>query len=127
MNGNKRYDIPALEGASITWERSGTPGKLTFETRYKKKYKIVEGNSVLVTVDKKKIFYGFIFTRSFKKDGFVTFTVYDQLRYMKNKETLIYKKKRADEVINIMAIECQLLRITQRFLILYRTVLMIPC
>ena len=68
VNGNKRYDIPALEGASITWERSGTPGKLTFETKYKKKYKIVEGNSVLVTVDKKKIFYGFIFTRSFKKD-----------------------------------------------------------
>lgn len=103
VNGNKRYDIPALEGASITWERSGTPGKLTFETKYKKRYKIVEGNSVLVTVDKKKIFYGFIFTRSFKKDGFVTFTVYDQLRYMKNKETLIYKKKRADEVINIIA------------------------
>lgn len=103
VNGSKRYDVPALEGVSITWERSGTPGKLTFETKYVKKYKIVEGNSVLVTVDKKKIFFGFIFTRQFKNDGFVTFTVYDQLRYLKNKETLVYKNKRADEVINIIA------------------------
>ena len=103
VNGSKRYDVPALEGVSITWERSGTPGKLTFETKYVKKYKIVEGNSVLVTVDKKKFFFGFIFTRQFKNDGFVTFTVYDQLRYLKNKETLVYKNKRADEVINIIA------------------------
>lgn len=103
VNGSKRYDVPALEGVSITWERSGIPGKLTFETKYVKKYKIVEGNSVLVTVDKKKIFFGFIFTRQFKNDGFVTFTVYDQLRYLKNKETLVYKNKRADEVINIIA------------------------
>lgn len=103
VNGNKRYDVPVLEGASITWERSGTPGKFTFETKYVKKYKIVEGNSILVTIDGKKVFFGFVFTRQFKKDGFVTFTVYDQLRYLKNKETFVYKNKRADEVINIIA------------------------
>lgn len=102
-NGSNKFNVPAKDGMKIVWERIGTPGKLTFEAKYEKKYKIVEGNSVLVTVDGKKIFYGFVFTRQMKKDGFMSYTVYDQLRYLKNKETLVYKKKRADEVIDLIA------------------------
>ncbi len=33
----------------------------------------------------------------------MSYTVYDQLRYLKNKDTLIYKKKRADQLIQIIA------------------------
>lgn len=51
------------------------------------------GNEVLVTVDSKKFFYGFVFTKEVKKDGMASYTVYDQLRYLKNKDTLIYSKK----------------------------------
>ena len=87
----------------ITWERKGAPGKLTFEAVSEKKFKIVEGNSVLVLVDNVKMFYGFVFTRQKSKDGIMSYTVYDQLRYLKNKDTLIYKKKRADQLIQIIA------------------------
>lgn len=103
QNGKKLFFIPVKDGMKITWERKGTPGKLTFETKYDKDFKIVEGNSVSVTVDGTKLFYGFIFTRQMSKDGIMSFTAYDQLRYLKNKETLIYKNKRADQVIKIIA------------------------
>lgn len=102
-NGKKNFIIPAKEDIKIIWERKGTPGKLTFEAKYEKNFKIVEGNTVLVTVDGLNFFYGFIFSRQMSKDGMVKYTAYDQLRYLKNKETLVYSKKRADEVIEIIA------------------------
>lgn len=32
-----------------------------------------------------------------------SYIVYDQLRYLKNKETIVYKKKTAGELIKILA------------------------
>lgn len=103
QNGKKLFTVPVKDGMKVIWERKGTPGKLTFETKYEKDYKIVEGNSVLLTVDGVKFFYGFIFSRQMSKDGVMSYTAYDQLRYLKNKETLIYKNKTADQVIKIIA------------------------
>lgn len=102
-NGKKFFEVPAEEGAKIVWERKGTPGKLTFTAEYDKDFKIVEGNAVTVSVDGTNIFYGFVFTRQMSKNGMMQYTVYDQLRYLKNKDTMIYKKKRADEVIRKIA------------------------
>lgn len=103
QNGKNLFTISVKDGMKVIWERKGTPGKLTFETKYEKDYKIVEGNSVLVTVDGVKFFYGFVFSRQMSKDGIMSYTVYDQLRYLKNKDTLIYKNKSADQVIKMIA------------------------
>lgn len=97
------YELQAQDGLKITWERKGTPGKLTFSAIYEKKYKVVEGNAVTVSVDGKNIFYGFIFTRKMQKDGVMEYTCYDQLRYLKNKDTIIYKKKTATQLIQFIA------------------------
>lgn len=102
-NGKNQFFVPVKDDMHIAWERKGTPGKLTFETKCEKKFKIVEGNSVLVMVDNVKFFYGFIFTRDMSKDGFVSITAYDQLRYLKAKDTLIYKNKSADQLIKLIA------------------------
>lgn len=102
-NGKKFFEVPVKEGMKIVWERKGTPGKLTFTAKYDKKFKIVEGNAVTVVVDGTNFFFGFVFTRQMSKDGMMQYTVYDQLRYLKNKDTMIYKKKRADEVIKKIA------------------------
>lgn len=102
-NGKKKFNVPVMDGMKVVWERKGTAGKLTFEAKYEKKYKTAEGNEVLVTVDKAKFFYGFIFTRSMSKDGIASYTAYDQLRYLKNKDTLLYKKKTADQVVSMVA------------------------
>ena len=101
--GKKLYEIPVKDGMKIVWERKGTPGKLTFTAKFEGKYKVVEGDPVTVLVDGTKIFYGFIFTRKMQKDRMMEYTCYDQLRYLKNKETLVYKNKTATEVIRIIA------------------------
>lgn len=102
-NGSKYFQVPVEEGMKIIWERKGTPGKLTFTAKYDKSYKIVEGNAVTVLVDGTKMFFGFVFTRRMSKDGWMEFTVYDQLRYLKNKDTMIFRKKRADEIVRMIA------------------------
>lgn len=102
-NGKKQFFVPALDGMKIVWERQGAPGMLTFSAQYDKKFKIAEGNSVLVWVDGTKFFYGFIFKHSMSKDGMVSYTAYDQLRFLKNKDNVIYTKKRADQVIRQIA------------------------
>lgn len=107
-NGKKKFRIPVKDGLKVAWERKGTPGKLTFEAMAESGFKIVEGNSILVLVDGTKFFYGFVFTRQKSKDGFMSYTVYDQLRYLKNKDTIIYKKKRADQVVGLIAERFQL-------------------
>ena len=100
---NGKFDLPVLDDLKIVWERKGTPGKLTFKAKYDKKFEAKEGNDILVTVDKTKFFYGFIFTRTMPKDGIVSYTVYDQLRYLKNKDVIIYKKKTADQLVSMIA------------------------
>lgn len=102
-NGKKKFTVPVKEGMKLTWERKGTPGKLTFEAHYDRKYKITEGNSVLLIVNGTKMFYGFVFARKRSRDGWYSYTVYDQLRYLKNKDTMIFKKKRADQYIRMIA------------------------
>lgn len=102
-NGKKYFEVPVKEGMKIVWERKGMPGKLTFTAKHDKKYKIVEGNAVTVSVDGTNFFFGYIFTRQISKDGMMQYTAYDQLRYLKNKDTMIYKKKSADEVIRKIA------------------------
>lgn len=103
QNGKKRFTVPVKTGMKLTWERKGVPGKLTFEARYDKNFKITEGNAVLLTVNGTKMFYGFVFTRKRGKDGWYFYTAYDQLRYLKNKDTMIFLKKRADQYIRMIA------------------------
>lgn len=102
-NGKKKFEVPVEDGLKVIWERDSMPGTLTFTTKMDKKYKISMGNEVVMSVGKTVFFRGFVFTQEVKKEGLTSYTVYDQLRYLKNKETLIYSKKTADEVIRIVA------------------------
>lgn len=103
QNGDNLFSLPVKDGMKVVWERKGTPGKLTFEAEYNKEFKTTEGNPVLLIVDGRKFFYGFIFKQSRTKDGWISYTVYDQLRYLKNKDTYVYKNKTADQVIKALA------------------------
>lgn len=103
QNGKKLFSPPVIEGLKVVWERKNTAGKMTFQTILSSKYKIQEGNSVLMSLNGKKFFYGFVFTVKHSKDGRLDVTVYDQLRYLKNKDTYVYKKKSTDALIRMIA------------------------
>lgn len=95
----KNYEITTKEKVEWTTERKGMPGKLTFESDYC----FSMGDAVKLIVDGKDVFYGFVFSRSSDKEKSYKYTVYDQLRYLKNKDTYVYKNKRADQVLVAMA------------------------
>ncbi|WP_346697882.1 XkdQ/YqbQ family protein [Thomasclavelia spiroformis] len=90
---------------SITWtlERKGTPGKLEFTVIKDDVLKFEEGAAVRLRVDEKNVFYGFVFKKSYDKDKNIKVTAYDQLRYLKNKDTYVYTNKTATELVQMIA------------------------
>lgn len=49
-----------------------------------------------------------MFRKKRDKEQIITTTAYDQLRYLKNKDTRVYVNKRADEVVRSIASDFQL-------------------
>lgn len=102
QNGDKVF-IPVVE-EKIEWstERAGSPGKLTFKVHLDDTLNITEGNAVRFRWNNNNVFYGFIFSKKMDKDRIITVTAYDQLRYLKNKETYVYENMTASEVIQMI-------------------------
>jgi len=63
---------------------------------------------VAFKVDNTNLFYGFVFKKKRDKEKIIKTTAYDQLRYLKNKDTKTYTNKRADELVKMIANEYQL-------------------
>jgi hypothetical protein len=92
-----------LDDIVWTTDRKCQPGKLTFSVYNDGLLKVEEGDHVSFRVDGKNVFYGFVFKRSWSKDRIISITAYDQLRYLKNKDTYRYENKTATEVIKMIA------------------------
>ena len=107
-NGQTLY-YPCVE-EGITWEteRMSSPGKLTFNVIADSILNIEEGNAVRLKINETNVFYGFVFTMSRNKDNTLKITAYDQLRYLKNKDTITYKNKTATELIKMIATDFNL-------------------
>lgn len=103
LNGKKGYIPEVVDGVTLTTERKNSPGKLVFSVLWDKKLKIEEGNPVRLTVKKKVLFYGFIFTFGHTKANSVQITAYDQMRYLLNKDTYNFKAKTAAAILKMIA------------------------
>ena len=101
---------PVVESVSIEWERQGQPGKLTANIVKTPGLSFQEGDPCRFSVDGTPIFYGFVFEKARKgsMDQVITCVVYDQLYYLKNKDTYVYTNKTASEVIKMVAEDFQL-------------------
>lgn len=99
QNGKTIYSPAVVEGVEWSTERSGSPGQLTFKVLEDKDLKITEGNAVRFKYKGNNVFYGFIFTRKTDQDGVMSVTAYDQLRYLKNKDTYVYTNKTLTQVV----------------------------
>jgi hypothetical protein len=99
-----KFIEPAVED-DITWdlELRDVPGKLTFSCRDDAALKFREGNPVAFTANGKGVFYGFIFNQSRDTSGSVKVTAYDQIRYLKNKDTYVFRKKTATQILKKLA------------------------
>lgn len=102
-HNKKLYELPIESGMKVTWERKNTPGKLEFTTLADSKRKMYHGDAVSLKVNGTPFFYGFIFDMKPSADGKISVIVYDQLRYLKNKDSYFYKKKTATKLIRSIA------------------------
>lgn len=101
------YSPPALEGISWTTERKGTPSSLKFSI-LSDGIEFTEGDPVQLVVDGTGVFCGWIFAQKRSKSGEISITAYDQLRYLKNKDTYVYENKKASEFIQMIAADFML-------------------
>lgn len=105
---NKAYIPSVLDGVKWETERKGVHGKLSFTMVIDNKIIFTEGDKVTFKLDDKNIFLGFIFKLKNSKDNTIDVTAYDQLRYLKNKDTYLIENQTANEVIEMLANDFQL-------------------
>ena len=93
---------PPIEG-DVKWdtERSGSPGKVTFNVLGD--VAITEGDMVTLTYGDQKVFVGYIFDRKIDKSGRTSVTAYDQLKYWNNTDTYVFDNIKASDVIKRIA------------------------
>ena len=90
QNGNTVFEPVVQDGVTWTTERKGAAGKLEFKVLKDNIINFEEGNPVAFKVDNTNLFYGFVFKKKRDKEKIITTTAYDQLRYLKNKDTKTY-------------------------------------
>lgn len=103
IHGKYKVYPVVVDDITLSLERRGVPGQLQFTYLADKKSDITEGDAVHFRWNKNKVFFGFVFEKKRSEDGTVKVTCYDQLRYLKNKDTYVLKNKSADEVIKMIA------------------------
>lgn len=91
-----------LSGITVTSDRIGTASELNFDILKDETLDFVEGNVVQLIVDGYEFFKGYVFTKSRNRDGIISVVAYDQMRYLKNKDTIKYTDLTASEVLELL-------------------------
>ena len=96
------FSPPVKTGVQIEWERTGSPGKLTFVTPKVADMSFVEGDQVCFYYDNKLVFVGYVFKKKRDREHHIEVTCYDQIRYLKNKYTYVFENKTATQIITAL-------------------------
>lgn len=100
VKGEGKIQDVICEGAvSVDMEREGAPSKLTMRVVEEEAVKVKNGYTVMFLVDGKPFWHGYVFTVRAKKEPIVEVTCYDQLRYLKNKDTYQYEDTTYDQLL----------------------------
>lgn len=106
---NSTIQFPVVEeGAKLTLERKGTPGKLEFTVVKGPGLNFAEGDPVKLAVNGTAMFYGFVFKKKRDKGGTIDVVAYDQLRYLKNKDTITEEGLKASDLLKRIATDFRL-------------------
>lgn len=108
---NNGIDYMPIVIGDVKWvtEWADTAGKLTFTILKDSNINITEGNVVIFKTKEYNVFYGYLFEKSRDKNGEISCTAYDQLRYFKNKDTYCYKGMTYTELLQRIAIDNKLI------------------
>jgi hypothetical protein len=103
-NTNKKYNISKLvTDISYTSYMSGTATKLEFTLIKDNVIVYHEGDAVSFYDNEIPIFYGYVFTKSINEKKEIKTSCYDQLRYLKSKQSFEFKGTSLKEIIETIA------------------------
>ncbi|MCM1488576.1 MAG: hydrolase [Firmicutes bacterium] len=88
--------------AQWTTVRRGSPGRLTFSMLWDERGEMTEGAAVRLSAEGRDLFFGYVFSVEKNKESLFV-TCYDQIRYLKNKDTYIYENKTAAQLLRMIA------------------------
>ncbi|GAA0104311.1 hypothetical protein UT300013_09330 [Paraclostridium sordellii] len=101
-NTGKAYDISDLiSDIELNQEIQDNPGKLTFTLQdvLNEDY-MSEGSPISLKINNEKIFFGFIFKLGKSEKKEIKITAYDQLRYLKYKDTYVFKNLTCSQIFS---------------------------
>lgn len=88
---------------TITWSTYlvDQPGKLTFSfLDGEAKLQVPEGSRVSFKVNGQGVFFGFVFKTELTQEEMIAVTAYDQMRYLKNKDTYVISGMTASQLFS---------------------------
>lgn len=98
------HDITTLvTSASWKTKRTGSPAQLDLTLVSDPAVEITEGGIVTLTEDGVGLFYGYVFKYSRNEKEEVSITAYDQMRYLKNKDTYVFTGQTATAITQQIA------------------------
>lgn len=100
---DKYYNPAVLDGVVLEYHMTGAPGKIFFKVVKDEILSFSEGDEIIVKYKNKDIFRGYVFIKKRDKDGVISVTAYDQIRYLKNKDIHIFLHKKASEILKFWA------------------------
>lgn len=97
---NITYDASGVVGdMTITTYLEDNPGKCEFTVYVVSPLEFWEGATVSVILDGYNMFKGYVFKKSRNEDvNIVKVTAYDQLRYLKNKDSAVFEYMTSDQI-----------------------------
>ena len=100
---NDKIYMPTLcDEITLDRERFGSPGVLKFSVLKDDKLDFAEGNPVSFRYNGKNVFYGYIFKKSRSDSRKIEVTAYDQIRYLKNKDSFVYENQTAASLLKMI-------------------------
>lgn len=103
INGSKGVFAPVVCGEIMCCSKKWGAGYLKFSVLKEGSIDFKEGDAVSLRVDSKDMFYGYVFTKERNKKGVISVLCYDQMRYLKNKDTYVFSAKTASQIFMMIA------------------------
>lgn len=112
-NGNV-WDLSEI-AKDLTWTttRVGRPASVEFSLissgiYQDRSFTVNNGDIVRVRMDDINVFYGYVFSIKTNQDGEISIKAYDQVRYLLNKDTYVFKNVTTGDVIRKIAADFRL-------------------
>lgn len=102
-SGTTMYEPVLINDVVWTTHRKSAPGQLEFTVVKDAALQLEEGNAVKFAFGGVSLFYGYVFDKGSNKDKQIKVKAYDQIRYLKNKDTYVYEHKTASQFLRMVA------------------------